>query len=129
MKTLFTCLVLSISLASLGQSQFDQRLLSRYSEDRIAELQKDQPSTVEYWTYYLDHSYVIVDGSSTGKTINTNEEVKIKDPENFNVLELEIYMDRNKSKTYRIKNSDKYLVLKSNDQFSKEFSRNRSTKH
>ncbi len=109
----------------MGQSQFDPRLLSRYSEERIAELSDKQPATIEYWTYYLEHSYSIVD-NATGKSIETNEEIKIKDFEKFNILDLDIHMDRNKSKVYKIKGTDQYLLLKSNDQFSKEFSRNRS---
>ncbi|HKK38472.1 MAG TPA: hypothetical protein VJ949_03595 [Cryomorphaceae bacterium] len=128
MKTLFTLLVLSISIGSMGQSQFDKRLLERYSEERISELNEKQPSTIEYWTYYLDHSYTIVDGEASGKAIPTDEEIKIKDLENFNILTLDIHMDRNSSKAYRIKGTNQYLILKSNDQFSKEFSRNRTAK-
>lgn len=126
MKTLFTFFVLIMSLVVMGQSNFDQRLLSRYSEERVQELLEKQPSTIEYWTYYLDHSYTILDGEAMGKTILTDEEVKIKDLENFNVLDLEIYMDRNKSKTFKIKGTNHFLLLKSDTQFSKEFSNNRS---
>jgi len=127
MKTLFTLLVLTASLISMGQSEFDQRLLSRFSEERVQELLEKQPSTIEYWTYYLDHSYTLVDGS-TGKTLMTDEEVKIKNLENFNVLDLDIHMDGKRPKAYSIKGTNQYLVLKSSDQFSKEFSRNRSSK-
>ena len=111
----------------MGQSNFDQRLLARYSEDRVHELLEKQPATIEYWTYYLDHSYTIVDGSE-GKTIKTDEEVKIRDLENFNILDLGIHMDGKRPKAYRIKGMNQYLVLKASDQFSKEFSRNRSSK-
>jgi hypothetical protein len=128
MKTLFTFLVLTVSIASMGQSSFDQRLLSRFSEDRVQELLDKQPSTIEYWTYYLDHSYMIVDSEATGKTIDTDEELKIKDLENFNVLDLGIHMDGYRAKYYKVKGTDQYFVLKSSDQFSKEFSRNRSSK-
>ncbi len=127
MKTLFTLLILAVSLSTMGQSQFDPRLLSRYSEERIAELKENQPSTIEYWTYYLDHSYTIVDGEATGKTMVSDEEIKIKDLENFNILDLDIHMDRNRSKVYKIKGMSQYLVLKSNTQFSQEFSRIRSS--
>ena len=128
MKTLFTLLVLAISIGSMGQSQFDQRLLARYSEERIAELSEKQPSSIEYWTYYLDHSYMIVDGGATGKTIDTDEEVKIKDIDDFNILALGIHMDGKRQKAFHIKGTNQYLILKSSDQFSKEFSRNRVSK-
>lgn len=112
----------------MGQSQFDPRLLSRYSEERIAELSEKQPSTIEYWTYYLDHSYMILDGEATGKTLDTNEEVKIKNIDDFNILALGIHMDGKRQKAFRIKGTNQYLILKSSDQFSKEFSRNRVSK-
>ncbi|HKL39043.1 MAG TPA: hypothetical protein VJ894_00090 [Cryomorphaceae bacterium] len=125
MKTLFTFLVLGLGVSALGQADFDTRLLAKYSEERINQLLEEQPSVIEYWTYYLDHSFTIVDEQS-GKSFLTDETIKIKDVENFNVLELDIYMDRKKPKAYRIKGTNKFLILKSNDQFSQAYSLNRS---
>lgn len=121
-------MVLAASLGSMAQADYDQRLLSRYSEERIEELLEKQPSTIEYWTFYLDHSYTIIDSETTGKSIPTDVEVKIKDINNFNILDLDIHMDRSAPQSFRIKGTNQYLILKSNDQFSKEFSRNRSSK-
>lgn len=127
MKAFFTFAILCISMVSRGQSDYDERLLARYSEDRLQELSEKKPSIVEYWTYYLDHSYTIVDGETSGKVLSTDEEIKIKNLKEFNILKLDIHMDRNRPKAYRIQGTNQFLILKSNDQFSKEFSRNRSS--
>jgi hypothetical protein len=127
MKILFTLFSFAASLGLMAQSDYDERLLSRYSEERIEELLEKQPSTIEYWTFYLDNSYIIIDSEASGKVLPTDEEVKIADVDSFNILDLDIHMDRKTSKAYRIKGTNLYLILKSNDQFSKEFSRNRSS--
>lgn len=128
MKILFTFLVLAVSLGSMGQSDYDQRLLARYSQERVEELLEKQPSIIEYWTYYLDNSYTIVDGEATSKTIQTDREVKIRNLDNFNILDLKIHMDRKRPQSFRIKGTNQYLILKSDTQFSREFSRNRAPK-
>lgn len=119
---------MAVCIGTMGQSDYDQRLLARYSQERIEELLKEQPSIIEYWTYYLDNSYTILDGESTGKALPTERELKIKNLDNFNILDLDIHMDRQKPQAYRIKGTGQYLILKSNSQFSKEFSRNRTPK-
>ena len=128
MKILITFTVLALSLGTMGQSDYDERLLTRYSEERIEELLEKQPSIIEYWTYYLDNSYTIVDGETTGKAILTDRELKIRNPDKFNILDFDIHMDRERPQSFRIKGTNQYLILKSDTQFSKEFSRNRTPK-
>jgi hypothetical protein len=125
MKSLFTLLALIVGFAAMGQSDFDERLLVRFSEDYLNKLQQEQPEMLEYWTYYLDHGYTIVDGQLTGKTMTTEETVKIKDLNDINILDLDIQMDGKRPKAFLIKGTNQYLVLKGSRQFSKEFSRSR----
>jgi hypothetical protein len=126
MKPLFSFFLIFLGSSLFAQADYDPRLLARYSEDRIAELQREQPSILEYWTYYLDNAYIIVDSEATGKHLKADETIKIKDIENFNILELDIHMDRNHSKVYQIKGTPKYLLLHSNKTFSELFSRHRN---
>jgi len=128
MKSLLTLLAFCLALASFGQADFDERLLAKYSEKRIKELQEKQPAILEYWTYYLDHSYSIIDGEATGKFLITDQELKIKNLKEINILDLEVFMDRNLTKYYSIKGTSQYLALKSNNQFVREFSRTRKSK-
>ncbi|MGB6034981.1 MAG: hypothetical protein WBG42_01850 [Cryomorphaceae bacterium] len=120
MKTLFTLLVLAISLGSMGQSQFDERLLEKFSEEKIQELSTDHPKVLDYWTFYLDNSFEIIDVPFE-KDFSESPEIKIKDLEDFNILELDINMLSKASQEFRIKNTDKLLILHSSDRFTKLF--------
>lgn len=126
MKYLFTFFALIAGFVAVGQSNFDERLLVRFSEDYLQKLQEEQPVMVEYWTYYLDNSYTIIDGQLSGKSFDSNETVKIKDVDNFNILDLDLHMDGKRPKAFLIKGTNQYLVLKGSRQFSKEFSRSRA---
>jgi len=126
MKFILFVAALTIGLSSFAQSNYDDRLLAKYSEDRISELQKDQPQIIDYYTYYLDHSYEIVDEATSGKSFQTDEVVKIKDLNSFNILELGLTMDRSASKVYKIKGTDKYLRLFSNQEFVLGYNKSRN---
>lgn len=125
MRIIFLFLFLVSSLAISAQSDYDPRLLAKFSEERIVQLQREQPSVIDYWTYYLDHAYTIVNSDKTGKSFSSDETIEIKDLENFNILELDIHMDRKQSKTFKIKGTNSYLLLHSNQTFSELYSRNR----
>lgn len=127
MKNLLTLIFAALAAIAYGQTDFDQRLLAKFSEEKINELQQTQPQIIEYWTYYLDESYQIV-GSSQGKVLPSEKTVRIKDFANFNILELDVHMDRSMSKSYKIKSTGEYLVLLSNDAFSAKFNRSRGVK-
>ena len=125
MKSLLTLITLILGVASYGQVDYDKRLLAKYSEEKIKELIVKQPSLVDYWTYYLDNSYTIIDGEVSGKFLMTDQEVKIKKMDQFNIFELGIYMDGYATKYFRIAGTDKFLALKSTQQFVKEYASNR----
>ncbi len=124
MRKLLLLLFCAFAGQAFSQADFDQRLLAKFPEERIKQLQQDQPSVIQYWTYYLDNSYSIV-SEADGKAQPTDEIVKIADLENFNILELDVHMDRKRNLAYKIKGTDKYLVMLSNDAFSKRFNAHR----
>lgn len=126
MKFIFFVASLFIGLSAIAQSDFDERLLAKFSEERILELKKDQPQVIDYWTYYLDHSYEIVDKAASGKSFQTDEVLKIKNPDSFNILELGLTMDRSAAKIYQIKGTDKYLRLFSNNEFVLGYNKSRN---
>lgn len=117
MKALFLIVFLGCTAQLSAQNSFDERLLSKFSSERIVELQENHSDILSYWTYYLDNSYYIIDGETSGKTIATNETVSISDLSNFNILDLGLNMDRNFSKTFQIVGANKYLMLLSNREF------------
>lgn len=126
MKVIFFVTTLLIGFSSIAQSDYDERLLAKFSEDRINELKVEQPQIIDYYTYYLDHSYEIVDEATSGKSFKSDKIVKIKDLDSFNILELGLTMDRSSAKIYKIKGTDKYLRLFSNQEFVLGYNQSRN---
>ena len=125
MKSFLVVLGIFCFSSLFAQSDFDQRLLEKFSAERIAELNTDHPEVIEYWTYYLDNSYMIIDGDATGKLLATGESIKIKKMEEFNILDYDIHMDRNMRKSFDIAGTNSYLILLSNSEFSKAYNNQR----
>ncbi len=125
MKSILIILGLFCFGSAFSQSDFDQRLLVKYDAEQIAQLQENDSRVLDYWTYYLDYSYEIVDIPS-GKENNNFEEIKIKSMEKFNILDSKTKMDRTSPKYYRIKGTNEMLVLLSGDDFTKKFNAHHS---
>lgn len=103
-----------------AQSNYDKRLLEKYPESQILELQSSNPEIISYWTYFLDNGYVIAD-IPAGKENDFTEVVSIKNLDHFNILSLPVGTPGEHPSYYRIQNSQKILVLLSNDDFVKKF--------
>lgn len=115
-----------ISAYAFSQDDFDKRLLAKYSKDQIADFQKNHDAVLNYYSFYLDNSYILVDSEKTGKQLISNEhELKIKDLNDFNILAYNLTMDRTSRKIYKIKGSDTFLVLLSNSEFTDLYNRQR----
>lgn len=127
MKILLTLSLLVTALTGVAQRDYDPRLLAKFSEERIRELQRDQPQIIDYWTYYLDESYSIV-ALTDGKILKSEKTLRIKDFENLNILELNVHQDRSQSKAYKIRGTGEYLVLMSNDAFTAKYNKSRGLK-
>lgn len=121
MRIVLLLTILCLTGTLKGQSDFDERLLVKFNEERITQLQKEHPEIINYWTFYLDNSYYILDGQTSGKTIPTDNLVEIDNLDDFNILELGLAMNRDQSTTYKIAGSSKYLMLLSNREFVNAF--------
>lgn len=122
MKLFTFILFLGISVSAFSQADFDKRLLERFSEEQIQALTLEQSPALDYWNYYLDHGYEIVD-VPTGKTTTASQfpEIKYKSKEKFNVLDLGVSMDAKTKKYFKIRGSNQLLMLYSRDEFSQLF--------
>lgn len=110
----------SVAFSQQTATDFDQRLLAKYSAEQIRELQKTQPQLIAYWTFYLDNAYTIED-IYTEKEVPFSGTIKLKDPQSFNILASEVTMNRDKATFYRIKNSNKILVVHSGRNITNAF--------
>ena len=120
MKFFTLILFLGISVSVFSQTDFDKRLLAKFSQEQITDLAANHPDILNYWTYYLDHSYVIVD-IQAGKDVSEYPEIKFKSPEKFNILKIDARMQGVGKTHYRIKNSNQLLILDSSTGFIKEY--------
>jgi len=100
-------LVLTLSFGLFGQDDFDQRLLERYSEAQITELQKSNPQILNYWVFFADHSFQIFEISAEKQNIQL-EEIEL-DLENFNVLAYDFSKQRKSGAYLRISGTNQMI--------------------
>lgn len=120
MKFLSLILFMGISASVFSQADFDKRLLARFSEAQLNDMAQNHPAVLDYWTFYLDHSYEVVD-IEPGKSMDEYPEIKFKSPEKFNILDLDVSMLKKGKTHFRIKNSNKLLILDSNEGFVEKY--------
>lgn len=105
---LFACIT-GTGFAQQGDA--DKRLLEKFSQDKLTQMQKDDPEAYSFWTYYLDHGYSIQD-MPKGKGADLPE-VSIADANNFNLLTLKIEPQKVGNRYFRIKETGKLLAVHS----------------
>ena len=102
----------------------DARLSGLYDADYLQRLQTLQPVQLQRLNFYLDHSYEI-QNTPEGKTFEATEEVEISDIAVFNIIAFEqthnLHRDAQSSKLFRIKGTNKLLVLLPESEFVKRF--------
>lgn len=120
MKSILILFFLGVSMSVFAQSDFDKRLLAKYSEEQLTDMAENHSAVLTYWTYYLDNSYEIVD-IEAGKNIDMYPEIKFKSADKFNVLEHDAKRQKVGKTHFRIKNTNQLLVLDSGDDFVKKY--------
>lgn len=120
MKSGLIVLFLFFACSLFAQNQYDERLLAKFNKEQITTLNTSNPEVIAYWTYYLDHAYSI-ENVPSGKDVSGLPEVKIKNLNRLNILELDVHMNRVAPMYYRIKGSNQLLVMMSNEEFSEKF--------
>lgn len=119
MRTTIIVLALILGIQSYAQkSSNDPRLLERFSESQLNNMDE---SRVAYWTYYLDHTYTIMDVPAE-KAPYLEDLVVIDiasaDFHGFSML-LDSYQ---KEGAYlRFQNEDKMVAIKPIEEFIEEF--------
>lgn len=107
MVTALCCLTTHLASAQ----QTDQRLEAKFTQSEIADLEKNDPEAIEFWTFYLDNGYSIME-MPKGKGADLPE-VEIENEEDFNVLALQLDPQEVGNRYFRIKGSGKLLALHS----------------
>lgn len=111
MKTLLSILLTFLVAGAVNAQKSDSRLLSAYSSDELATIQQEKPEFINVLNYALDNAcYFTETGSKDNTNLAVIEISNLKKTPCFAELGLKI-TDQNQY--FRIKGSDKVLVVKS----------------
>ncbi len=127
MKFFITALLATMAMALQAQYNVDPRLQVKFGEERLADLQKEHPSVIEYWTFYLDHAYYVAD-LAPEKDAGELPSVKIDDLSQINILALDVHPMENGNRIYRIEGTDKLLVMYSTEKIAELFNESRQSR-
>lgn len=140
MKRLVILIVLlfaGVSSFSQQLASIDNRLRARFSDEYLLYMQQNLPEDLEYFTWFLDNSYIIKDVGFSGmdrfpklryfdaETKQIGAEVTDFDEATFNIMEYAIDADGNETKAYVIGNTGKALVLLSNKDLTEKYNKYR----
>lgn len=120
------CLIPTIAMTQSTEIvSIDKRLYDVFEKNYLERLQVNNSFLIQYYNFYLDHSYKIIDVPE-GKGSRDFKEVKIKQLKNLkkvNILKIQqnqgLVRDQNSYLYYRIKKTNKLLVLLPEKEFAK----------
>lgn len=124
-KLIIIFLIASPALLSAQNDtvSIDERLYNVFEYDFLKRMQEETPAMLEYYNFFLNHAYQI-EPLHAGKESNYAE-VQIDDLTTINILkvikEQSLHRDYVHQSIYRIKNTDKLLVLISEKELVKKF--------
>lgn len=118
--TLLSIFFMGLNVMAQSKS-IDPRLKVRFSQDQLSDMQANTPSRLAFWTYYLDHSYSIVDIPSEKAEALTSLEVMEIPYSQFNGFSILLDEHQKHGATFRFKGEDKMLFIKPMEQFINEF--------
>ena len=124
MKNILFLIIFFTSTYSISaQSKtFDARLLSKFSQVELNEMQSNHPDKFNYWSFYVANAYQIVDLPQEKETAHEIKGVVKKQDFNlFNVFDLNYSPLAKDYKYYRIDGNNKLLVILSEEQIKEKF--------
>ncbi|MCH2200315.1 MAG: hypothetical protein MK081_16215 [Flavobacteriales bacterium] len=122
MKSLLTFTVLCFGLSSFGQIDFDKRLLSRFSKEQIIQIEEKSPDIMEFWTYFLDHAYILNE-PKPGVTYDFKGTLRLN--KDFNLFELDLPHPLSEYEYYQVKGDSRILALVPREVVIRNFNRHR----
>lgn len=117
---------LNVMAQNNGLVEPDPRLFQVMDREYVLRLQSESPEILTYYNFFLDHSYYI-DPLPAGKEPFW-ETIPFFDPATDNILSLKLKRDRMHRKYYRIGNSDKLLVMYSDQEFMSRLEQHKRNK-
>ncbi|RLD46641.1 MAG: hypothetical protein DRI86_02610 [Bacteroidetes bacterium] len=109
----------------------DTRLIDYLGADKVAIMQKNNPSLIHYYNFFLDNSYSIETVPADKLQGNNFEELSLPlsggevDTKVLNVLKLNIQRKYDENIYYKIKGSDQIFIMLSEEVFIKKYNKYR----
>lgn len=125
MRAIFSILFLFFCIHAFSQSNFDKRLLVRYSEDQLQSLAEKNPDLVGYLDFYLNHGFSIIHKSEL-KNEKVAGSIKLKslNPNRINIFEENLPLPLREDVYYNIEGKNEVLVLYGRGKTLNEFYKN-----
>jgi len=119
-------LVILISIMCSGSmlfgqnTEFDSRLLVKYSVEELNKIEKDNPLEIKFLTHCIENAqYITPFPEGKEGVVEIIGEIEISDIKNINFFELNVELIQDNYQYYSIKNSNMLLVIKSKDHILK----------
>ena len=123
MKKLLVILISVMFSGSMlfGQdTEFDSRLLVKYSVEELNNIEKENPSEIKFLLHCIESAqYITPFPEGKESAVEIIGEVEIRDINSINFFELGVELIQDNYQYYTIKASDMLLVIKSKDHILK----------
>lgn len=117
-KRFFIFILVFASYYAIAQtSNFDQRLLSKFTEKELQEMQSKNPATLSYWNYYAANAFQIMDlPAEKAVAHEIKGTIKLASLNSVNIFDLHLTPLTKDYQYYKIEGTDKLLVILSEEQ-------------
>ena len=119
-------LVILISIMFSGSTlfgqntEFDSRLLVKYSVKELNKIEKENPSEIRFLMHCIENAqYITPFPEGKEDAVEIIGEMEVKDINNINFFELNVELIQDNYQYYTIKDSKMLLVIKSKDHILK----------
>jgi hypothetical protein len=104
-----------------GQNtEFDSRLLVKYSVEELNKIEKENPSEMRFLLHCIENAqYITPFPEGKEGAVEIIGEVEIRDINNINFFELDVELIQDNYQYYTIEGSEMLLVIKSKDHILK----------
>lgn len=109
---ILTSIMCSCSMLFGQNTEFDSRLLIKYSVKELNKIEKEDPLEIKFLTYCLDNAFYIGEypTEKDGK-FEINGELDIEDLNNINLFQFDIEIQEGKNQMFSVNNKTKLLII------------------
>ena len=116
--------VLLIYSAGAQNATYDKRLLSKFSEKELQEMERKSPETFNYWNYYSANAFQVMDLAAEKSVAHEIKgTLQISNINAINIFDLKLTPAAKDYQYYKIEGTQKLLVILSEEQIKVKFAK------